>query len=1072
MQAANAQYENLKFQQYNMKGGLSSDNVNCIIQDKEGFLWVGTDNGVNKFDGYNFTNYYNGANDTNSLIHNHILLFYLAADSALWIGTQYGFCYYRAYSDNFFQFRQEGWDGYVRGFFEDEQHRMHMINDRGQIYSIDGHSLRLEREFFFHVYCFLRDSQGILWFGTDEGLFRVGPSDPDPFLYKLTTAEATTQKSVAVFCLLEDGNTIWTGTRGEGIFIIDKSSGEISRFEKKLDFIKSLYKDTHGNILIGDTEGLKIFNKKNHNLLDYRPVEKDKLSLASNAVDAIFEDSQSNLWLGVKFGGIDLAYKDKGFRYIDYNSKDPVYITKKTITAIAADKEDNLWLGAYTNGLERINLRKGSSIYIPYGNKPNELQSGSIYELYNEDDSMLWIGSYFGGLQGYNLRSGKIIHYSHDPSEKFSIAGNDIRSICKDKSGNMWIISHGTGINKWVRKENRFYHFRHDPNDPNSLASDWAFHCICDSKGTIWIATPYGLSVTKDGHTFTNYFHHTEDTTSLISNEVFTVFEDSKHIIWVGTRAGLNRFNPESNNFAQITIKNGLIDNHICSILEDDNGNLWIATKKGLSKWNRSTGRIINFDTGDGLQDNEFMENACLKTRTGHLFFGSVNRGTWFHPDSLSMNKTVPKVFLTDLKLFNQSVPIEPGKKEAILKKHIRFAEKIVLDHTQKVISFEYMALNYIHPEKNSFAYKLENFDKDWNQVGNKREVTYTNLTPGKYIFRVIASNNDGIWNEKGVELKVIILPPFWGTWWFRTLAALSLILALFLIYYLRVQNIKVQNVTLEKTVEIRTQELKGKNEILAKQTKQLHELMVMKDKFFSIIGHDLKNPMNAIKGFTFLLSEEFDRLSDEKRKEYMFHISQSVEKTSNLLDNLLNWAQSQSGIIAFKPSRIDLCELIINNCKLFAELGENKKIGLTNSCNGKSLFVYADPNMLDTVIRNLISNAIKFTPESGKVLINAYKSTTADMVEVVVIDTGIGISAEEAENLFRIDKSTSTAGTAGETGTGLGLILCKEFIEKNGGSIWVKSEPERGSQFYFTVPATKAKTVSLTNIDADKIIT
>jgi signal transduction histidine kinase/ligand-binding sensor domain-containing protein len=1051
-----SQYHNLKFNQYKERDGLSVDNVNCIIQDAEGFIWIGTDEGLNKFDGSTFTKYINNSADSTSVVHNHILYFFISSDSVLWIGTQYGFCYYRKATDDFVQFGENFGADYIRGFFEDSEKRVHVVNDKGQTCIVEGNSFKDEYRFNFHVYSFLADSENDLWFGADEGLYYYNVPKDTLILYRFSSLNDQRKKDVAIFCLIEDEGKIWAGTRGEGVFIIDKSSGTIVPFEKRLDFIKSLFSDNKGNILIGDTEGLKIFNKSTHILTDYRPIEEDVQSLASNAIDAIFLDKQDNLWLGVKFGGINLAYQDKGFHFIDYESKDPVIITKKTILSLTEDKRGNLWLGSYTNGLECINTKNKTSKYIPYGVGPGKLQQGSIYELYNENDSILWIGSYFGGLQGYNFKTGIISQYKHNPANQSSIAGNDVRSICKDREGNLWIITHGTGINKWDRKTNRFYSFKSDPKNPNSLINDWAFHCICDSRGYIWIATPSGLSVTRDGSVFENYVHLKNDTTSIPSNEIFTVFEDSHKDIWVGTRNGLCKYNFEKKNFSHLSTADGLIDNTICSILEDDHGNLWIATKKGLSKWIRKTGTFLNFNTGDGLQDNEFMENACLKTASGYMFFGSVDRGTWFHPDSLTVNSRIPEVYLTDLKLFNRSVPIESNKKDAILRQHIRYTSELILDHTQKVITFDFAALNYIHPEKNGYAYKLENFDEDWNYIGNKREATYTNLTPGKYIFRVKASNNDGYWNDEGVALKITILPPFWMTWWFRILIAIFFLLLTFFIYYLRIQQIKSLNVQLEQTVEARTQELKSKNEILAMQTDQLHELNTMKDKFISIIGHDLKNPMNVIKGFTEIMSDEFDDLSDENRKSYLFHISQTVNKTANLLENLFSWAQSQSGVLAIEPVNMDVCQVIQSNCRLFQEAADKKNIRLVSHSITMEIFVYADRNMVDTVVRNLISNAIKFTAARGVITIEAKILPVENMVKIEISDTGLGMHADLVDSLFRIDKYTSTTGTAGEIGTGFGLALCKEFIEKNAGKIGASSIHGKGSTFYFTLPVSE----------------
>jgi len=1058
-----SQYDHLRFVQYSEKQGLSTDNVNCIIQDHEGFIWIGTDDGLNKFDGNVFTRYKNNPSDSTSLVHDHILALYLSHDSVLWLGTQYGFCYYRNETDDFHQFNINSADSYIRNFFEDNTGKIYVVNDRGKIFRIQGDSAIIDYQFNIHVYSFLEDSDGNFWFGADEGLYQYDIPRDTMILYRFSSVKEPGKRDIAIFCLLEADNKIWAGTRGEGIFIIDKLTGIVKPFEINLNFIKTLNKDSKGNILIGDTDGLKIFNTRTHKLIEYYPVEKDIYSLASNSVDAIFQDKQQNLWLGVKFGGINIAYEDKGFHFIEYTSKDPFVITKKTITSLQMDKHENLWVGSYTNGLECVNQKQRTSTYIPYGKGPGHLQEGSVYELLIEGNT-LWIGTYFGGLQAYDLSTGKFIQYNHLESDPYSIAGNDVRSICKDKEGNFWIITHGTGLNKWDRKSGRFYHFRYDPDDPTTLANDWAFHCICDSRGYIWVATPSGLSVTKDGKSFITYAHSSTDTSSIISSEVFTVFEDSRHEIWAGTRSGLSKFNFSTKSFSHLTMEQGLVDNTVCSILEDRNGNLWIATKNGLSKWIHKSGNFINYDIGDGLQDNEFMENACFKSNTGNMYFGSVNRGTWFHPDSLVMNTRIPDVYITGFKLFNRPVPIENNKDDAILRKNICYTDKIILKHDQKVIGFEFSALNYIHPEKNNYAYKLENFDKEWNYIGNKHEATYTNLTPGKYIFRVKASNNDGFWNEEGTALSIVILPPFWKTWWFRILAAIVFLLITFLVYYIRVRQISALNAHLEKTVEERTQELKSKNEILAKQTRQLHELNVMKDKIISIIGHDLKNPINVIKGFTEIMSDEFDELTDENRRSYLFHISQTVNKTSDLLENLFSWAQSQSGKFNFEPGMVDIPEIVHNNCKLFQESADKKRIRLISHMAEKNIQAYADKNMINTVMRNLISNAIKFTSEHGTITIQADKLSHEGMIKITITDTGLGIPSETVDTLFHIDKGYSTTGTAGETGTGFGLILCREFVEKNGGNIGVKSIHGKGSSFFFTLPASKNK-VKISNL-------
>jgi signal transduction histidine kinase/ligand-binding sensor domain-containing protein len=1101
-----AQYENLKFNQFDERDGLSNNNVNCLIQDADGFMWVGTDNALNRYDGYNFKHYKNIPDDSLSLIHDHILVFYISKDSTLWIGTQYGVCKYRRETDDFQQFSKGYSHGYIRGFYEDKSGRIYTVNDRGQIYLINKDNLTLSEDFNFHLYSYLNDTEGNHWFGVEKGLYFVNTLTRADTLYDISSYVPREKKDYAVFSILEDVDKVWIGTRGNGIFCIDKNSMALSVFPVKLNFIKTIQKDDLGNLLIGDTEGLKIINKKSLKTLNYKPlVERVDQHLAANAVDVILKDSQNNLWLGIKFRGLNLAYLDKGFRYIDYFSEDPFDKTKKTIISIIADTDKDFWFGSYTNGLEKVNLHSKKSVFYSCNNAAEGLQCGSVYELYRDRDSTLWIGTYDGSLQRMKHRTEKVETFSPGFSGDKSEIANDIRSICEDHEGNFWILTHGKGLARWNRKTNEIIYFRNNPADPQSLINDWAFHIICDSKGYLWVATPYGLSVSRDGQTFENYFHDAADTTSLLSNEIFTVFEDSNEQIWIGTRDGLSLYREASNDFRQYTKDEGLIDNYICSIEEDGNNNLWIATKKGLSRLNPKTGQVNNYDTGDGLQNNEFMENSSVVTPSGYMVFGSVNRGTWFHPDSLLVNTQPPRVYFTDLKLLYKPVPIEPDNEEAILRSDIRYTKQIRINYREKVISLSFVALNYIHSEKNHFAYKLENFDKDWIYLQQNREVTYTNLTPGQYTFRVKASNNDGYWNEEGAILDIIIMPPFWQTWWFRSLIAIIFFASIFFIYFLRMRSVKETNIKLEDTVKQRTRELQTKNEILAQRTqelnvsnslleqrqqqiieqskelklknqqlnknsdelleqkeilektnRQLFELNAMKDKFFSIIGHDLKNPVSVIKGFVDLLQDGFGELDDERKKKYIGHISKTVDKTSDLLDNLLNWAKSQSGGLKVQPDNLNLHLLIQNTLIFFKETAARKNIHLLTDLDDTHIFAFADRNMTDTVIRNLISNAIKFTQSGGTISIGSEKYKENKQILIWVKDNGQGIKPELTDKLFRIDTNFSTTGTDGEVGTGLGLILCKEFIERNNGIIWLESEEGKGSTFYFTLPKSK----------------
>jgi len=407
------------------------------------------------------------------------------------------------------------------------------------------------------------------------------------------------------------------------------------------------------------------------------------------------------------------------------------------------------------------------------------------------------------------------------------------------------------------------------------------------------------------------------------------------------------------------------------------------------------------------------------------------------YPEKIAENKNIPDILITDFKLFNKSV--EPSFENSPLVRNITETKTLTLSHKQSVLTFYFAVMDFTAPEKNQYAYKMDGFDKDWIYSGNKREATYTNLNPGEYVFHVKGSNNDGVWNKTGTSINIKILPPWWSTWWFRLIAVSVTIFVVVSIVLLRFRRLKNQKLLLEKLVTIKTSELNESN--------------ASKDKFFSIIAHDLKNPFNAIIGLSGLMDEEIKSGDHAETEKYAELINTSAVQTLKLLENLLEWANSQRGKIAFSPAQINLRELIDEEFSLLKDMSSSKNIELRRDIT-ENFTIFADKNMFKTILRNLISNAIKFTHKNGKVEVKAM--IIKNGVELAVSDSGIGMTNETISKLFRIDANLSTRGTENEKGTGLGLILCKEFVEKHGGKIWVESEDGKGSIFRFILPLDK----------------
>ena len=683
------------------------------------------------------------------------------------------------------------------------------------------------------------------------------------------------------------------------------------------------------------------------------------------------------------------------------------------------------------------------------------------------------------------------------------------------KSGNYWIGTQN-GLNKLVLSDHdlpetkgptsmtsMFSQYKHDLNNNNSLISNNIWDVYEDGEGIVWIGTNGGLSIYNPfTDVFTNYKADMIDSNSLSNPTINCIFEDKSGRIWIGTEGGgLNEFIKKKKIFAHYREKDGLASDVVWGILEDGLDNLWISTSHGFSKFNPSQKSFKNYDVTDGLQSNEFTRGAYFKNKNGRMYFGGINGINAFYPNEIKDNPFSPKVVISGLYIFNQ--PVKIGLKyndEIILSKPVSDVKNLTLSYKNNVITLEFSALHYASPKKNQYAYMLEGFDNDWIYTGSdKRLVHYMNLPAGTYKFWLKASNCDGVWTRaEDPILTIHILPPFWNTWWFRILTGLSIILIIVGSAYIRIYQIEKQKVKLQKMVDEQTTELRMQSEVmrevnvllkenqeelkkqkfvlqeinvlleerqeeimaqkeeiqiqaevLREQTEELKELNATKDKFFTIIGHDLKNPFHAINGLSNYITENYIKMDDAQKIEIIGMIKESSAGAATLLENLLLWSRSQSNNILFAPEKLDMSEVVESTLLFLKIIAEKKQIKIINKIKTGS-FIFADRNMINTVVRNLISNAIKFTPAEGTVTVLCKE--LENKMEINVTDTGQGIEEVILQKLFRINSHVSTPGTMGESGTGLGLILCKEFIEKNEGKIWVESELNKGSSFKFTL--------------------
>ena len=1129
-----SQQKDMQFIHLSTDQGLSNSEVNDIKQDKQGFIWIATSDGLNLFDGYNFKVYRKIPNDSTSLINNYISIMLLDFYGNLWLGTHFGISLFNKNNNSFSNYipdkksYQSRSANSVSSIIEDKSHNLYASMLNGKIYEFDkkSNSFKFIIDVGQTIESLFTDSHNSLWVAADS--IYVFDEHKNKINVIYNNSVKYRYKSI-----LEDSDKYWISTLGSGLFWYDKKTKSFSRSyisykNNDEDIVNKIYKDKENNIWICNNVGLKLYDKKKDIFYNYFHDEKNNFSLSAIGVKTFFEDYEGNYWCLCIKGGVNLAEVKKQFKNLTHNEGNKISLTKSIISSILVDNQNKIWAGSFNNGLDVIYLSK--EIVRHYENEPQNSKSlgrSSVLMLFKDSKGNIWIGTYRGGLQKFDKVTGNFITYQNEPGNENSIGGNDIRSMAEDKDGNFWIVVHGYGIDKFDIKNNVFYHFRANPNSPqNSLADDWPFVVLCDNENTVWVGTPNGLSkLNADKTTFTNYQNIPNDNKSLSSNFVICLFEDSHNKLWIGTQEGLDLYNKTENNFTPYYLRDGLPNNVINGILEDNHNNLWISTNKGLSKFNQQKKQFRNYDTFDGIVSDEFYTNASYCSTKGEMFFGSNSGITSFFPDSINNNSFKPPVFITDFKIFNKSVPV--GQKGSPLKTQISSTKKIVLSYNQSVISFEFVALNYIQAKKNQYAYIMDGFEKSWNYIGTKRDVTYTNLEPGKYVFKVIASNNDLIWNETGTSVELIILPPFWKTWWFRSILLVVILALIYLMFYLRLAFYRKQGKELTILVKERTSELEeinialeekqeeillqkeellsqkdaleDTNKVLIQQKQQIvdqnneldkhrneleslvfertseleeakkraEESDKLKSAFLANMSHEIRTPMNAIIGFSSIMRDQ--NLSKKEREDIIGIIINNGEYLMGIINDILDISKIQANQITLSPLHILLPSLLKELHENFIIEAEKNNITLTLSISNlpSDFILNTDKLRLKQVFSNIIQNAIKFTQTGG---VEFGVKELNENITFYVKDTGIGIPPEMGNSIFeRFQKVESKNQLF--SGTGLGLAICKSLIELWGGEIWYESVLDKGTTFYFTHPLSKLEEEHLQKEKSQKSI-
>lgn len=1096
-----------KFERISTQHGLPHSIIYGIIQDQRGFIWFGTKEGLVRYDGYSFVTYSHDPLDSSSISENRVFRIYEEKSGNLWVGTGGG-------GLNYFNRKT--------GKFKSYRHNPAIKT------SISSD----------HINYIMEDTRGFLWIGTDNGLNKFDRTTQTFTAYTSNNQARLSSNVVRAIFADVDSTTLWLGTTN-GLNKFDAQTGLcVGRFFygnnspalQSSNNIFSLCQGENNTLWVGNSLGILVFNCATQKYTDtYENFSTSKLP-GENTIWALSYDLKGNLWAATQ-RGLRVLYKRTN-RWQTY-LHDPLRqeTPSHNITSMVyCDKSGIMWIGTYGGGLNKYDPQQNKFTHFKQDFlQTNSLINNNVWALHEDKNALLWIGT-LNGFCSFNKTTGEYRHYHNDTARHGSISDN-VNIICESSDGSLWLGTYGgglfnfnpatnkkivfrsnprspttlldnritalyedkagilwvgttSGLHKFNKQTSGFERFTGDPNDKQTLSYGVIKSIFEDKKGRFWVGTANGLNLFDRNSGFcTRYIHDFKNPRSISHSNIRTLYEDTKGTLWISTTGGLNKFN-EDGTFTRYTKKDGLPSDLVAGILEDNQGNLWLSTENGVAKFSPRTGTSKNFTTGDGLQAKEFRPGSFCKGKDGMMYFGGNNGFNAFYPDSINENTLVPPVAITSFKKFNQTVTLSTEISET---------PTISLSYHDYLFSFEFAALNYSNSQLNQYAYKLEGFDDHWVFLGPQRYAVFTNLDGGEYYFRVKASNNDNLWNETGATIKIIITPPFWNTWWFRSLSILCIALGTFFGYKWRMKDIESQKRRLELLVYERTAELEAQakalessnaeiqrqNAILDEQAQdieikntelqesnlrlesvnnKLESLHHEKNEIFGIVAHDLKNPLSNIKALSKILYNESQTLQPSEIREFTTDIQYASERMFTLITNLLDVNRIEVGGIQLQASKIDLLSITEGLVYNYTPHADAKQIRLlfqpdmNSTQNQEGIFAFADENAMIQVLENLISNAIKYSPSERNVYVRL--RSLEEVVQVEVSDEGPGLTAEDKEKLFGKFARLSAQPTGGEHSTGLGLSIVKKLIETMNGRVWCESEYGKGASFFVEVPA------------------
>ena len=1042
-----------RFVHYTTEAGLSQNTVHVILQDRQGFMWFGTDEGLNRFDGARFRVFRNDPNDPASISGNIVVALTQDPDGKVWAGTyNNGLSRWDPVLERFTRYHHDPSD--PTSIASDHIRALH-LDRRGWLW-VGTHDAGLSIlkpgesgfEQFRHepgraaslgadqVDSFLEDKQGTLWIGTQQGLSRFLPREKAFRNYPWGDhACPHGKKPREVNSLFQaETQTIWVATDW-GLWRFDAANqsfeigpqvdGELCHQET------NAFVQAQGDRLWVATEGRGLFGIERDDVVAHiRHNPANLHSPGSDLINTLYLDRSGTLWIGTWGAGVgkwNLASLQ--FGHIRHEGGTPQGLVHPWVSSILQDRKGRLWIGAFGGGLSMLPA-SGEPEFIHFtreGKEGKALSHNWVYSLFQDHAGRIWVGT-LAGLDLWQEEEETFRHFPRRPEEPTALSGPP-SVIYEDSEGRLWMGTRRAGLNRLdgftPEGVPRFQRFDHDPDQPTSLSHAWVLDILQRRDGSLLVSTfGGGVNLMLEGQRGFHHFRHDAQGSGSLSNDVvYALHEDRQGTLWLGTDSGLNKFLEESGTFA-VYRPRAPFSQVIYGVLEDERGILWLSTNKGLARFDPVMVSFVHFDVLDGVQDNEFNLGAFYQSTNGTMYFGGINGLTYFAPENIQLNPHRPPVVFTDVWVNNQRVSLPFLAEEGVFSTNAMAP----LSHRDRVLTLEFAALHYSHPGRNRYAYRLAGFDKDWIHVdASRRTATYTNLPPGDYRFQVKAANKDGVWNESGMLLPIQVMPAPWWSWWAISLYALAgLALAagigVFVYHY---------------------RELADQRALNAK----FRQLDKLKDDFLARTSHELRTPMQGIIGLAEAMVEGSAGQLPQKAKDQLGVILYSGRRLSSLVDEILDLSRLENQSLPLHTQPVSLRSAVDITLTLSQGLVADRPLKLVNEVPQDFPMVKADEDRLLQILDNLVGNALRYTQE-GEVKVSAVAEDHSALVTVE--DTGPGIGEEDLPDIF--EPFVRGPGQEGREGSGLGLAVVRQLVQQHGGRIWVDSEPGRGSAFTFNL--------------------